>query len=293
MKKTKGDIMSLKAGIFENENEEIYHASEGYISSSPLPELDKSPAHFYEKWQNGVEPTPAMDKGTFIHKIGLEQDISKYVARPLKEDGSLIRSNSKEYLAFAEANVGKKIIDAELFENANDILNALCANKFYLKTFDKSHKEISFYGSHHDLNLPVKARLDLCDKDYKFIRDLKSCADIMKFEKQIFTMGYDVRLVHYAETVRSAVLLATGERIPEILDLGFIVIESKAPYATRNIKLTPVQVMDAKARYKQYMNTIAACKQDGKWPAFSDDEVYAVKPKFLDDVEDVDFAVGF
>ncbi len=211
-----------------NEPAEQYHSIQGYVPSSPIPEMKKSPAHFVEKWQNGVESTPAMDKGEFIHKLLLEQDIEKYVARPLKEDGSLVRSNSKEYAAWLAENPGKTPIAPDLYNDALPILTAACNHEKFVRAFEKSDAEASFYAKHSN-GLYLKARPDMIAKDRSFILDVKSTSDISTFEKQIFNLGYDVRLIHYAETIKAL----EGVEIPEIY---FFAIESKAPYGCKIIK---------------------------------------------------------
>lgn len=303
----------FKIGMFRGEPDDVYHSAAGYVSSSPLPELDKSPAHFLEKWNNGVEPTPAMDRGTFIHKILLEQDIQKYVARPVKEDGSLVRSNSKEYAAFLAANEGKKPIDAKIFDGAFEVLNSACLNSKYVTAFDECEVEVSFYAVDEDTGLPMKARLDQCPKwlvkaietgDYSelesrraagqlYISDVKSATDIFKFNDQIFKMSYHVRLVHYAEVIRALIKGSAGIDIGEINDLRFMAIESKKPFATRNFRLIPADVAEARIKWRQWLNVIAACKSDGDFPALSDEWIDAEKPKYLEDTEEVSFDGGF
>jgi PDDEXK-like uncharacterized protein DUF3799 len=304
---------TVKLGVFRGEPEEQYHSAAGYVSSSPLPELDKSPAHFLEKWNNGVEATPAMDRGTFIHKILLEQDIAKYVARPVKDDGSLVRSNSKEYAAFLEANVGKKPIDAKIFEGAFDVLNSACQNSKYVAAFNECEAEVSFYAIDELTGLSMKARVDQCpkwlikaietgdfsefqsrkDSEGLYLSDVKSTADIFRFNDQIFKSFYHVRLVHYTEVVKAVAKQIGGFDIGDIDDLRFMAIESKRPFATRNFKLKPADVADARIKWRQWMNTIAACKADNEFPSLSDGWIAAEKPRFLEDTEEVSFNGGF
>lgn len=302
-----------KIGMLLNEPAEAYHSTAGYISSSPLPELEESPAHFFEKWQNGVEPTPAMDNGNFLHSLLLEQAIEKFVARPVKEDGSLVRSNSKEYAAFLADNEGKTPIAPDLYNQAFEVLNAACLNKNYVKSYDECVAEVSFYSVDQETGLPLKARTDLIPKELVkaihdknttaleamkltgglYLHDLKSTANIRGFEKQIFTMGYDVRLVHYWETIRAYVKGELKFDIGGVQELKFTAIESSAPYGSKNYRLSSRQIDRAFIKWRTYINTISACLIDGNFPSYSDEWVEATEPAFISQLNDEpNFNVG-
>lgn len=303
----------LKAGIYFETAEE-YHSTAGFISSSPLPALELSAGHFKQKHNNGIEPTPEMDRGTFLHSLCLEQDIERFVARPVDDKGNLVRSNSAAYKEFLANNEGKTPIKPDLFEGAYDVLNSICQNKFYLKVFNESKPEVSFYGVHPETGLPIKARLDfslaalvqaavegnttkiheLIMAGGLYIRDLKSVGQIDRVNDQIFKMGYVLRLVHYAETVRAAIKHMTQIDIGRITNLGFIFIEQSAPYATRNFRIKLQDVDNAYRKHELYMNKIKVCMLDNSWPMFdTDTEELAEEPRYMQNDEEVSFGGGF
>lgn len=270
-------------GILKDEPSESYHSKRDYISSSPLPEMAKSPLHFYEAWTGKPKAaTDAMDRGNFIHQIVLEQDIAKYAPRPLNEKGELVRSNSKEYAAFLAANPGKTPIHPDLYGEALDILKSVCANRTFLKAFEASDKEVSFYAKHAETGLFLKARPDMIAKDYSFILDVKSTSDIMKFERQMFSMAYDVRLIHYVETIKAL----TGNVIPEVY---FFAVESKAPYGARLFRLRSDAIEAATIQWTRWLNEISACMEDGVWPGFSEEIVDISRPKYLEVEQEISF----
>jgi len=92
-------------------------------------------------------------------------------------------------------------------------------------------------------------------------------------------------LVHYSEVISRV----TGVLID---DLRFTAIESKPPYASKNYRLTPDQVGDARIKWRALMNEIAVCMADNHWPAFSDEWNEPVRPKFMED-SIVSFVGGF
>lgn len=298
-----------KIGLFLNEPAEVYHAEAGYISSSPLPFMGLSPAHFFARWNNGVEPTQEMDNGSFIHSLCLEQDINQYVARPVNEKGDLVRSNSKEYKEFLAANVGKKPIKPELYKSANEVLDAICINKPYMNLYDHSEAEVSIYAIDEETGLPLKARTDLMPKwlveailkqdmslfakmgkpENLFVHDLKSTGNLRAFKNQIFVAGYNVRLMHYWQTIRSLVKQSFNFDIGLPGQLSFTAIEQSAPFGSQNHRLKPFEIQESYNVWRQYINTISACLQDGYFPGYATDWIDVERPSYLQLSDDLDF----
>ena len=272
----------MKSGIFKSEHEEAYHGEKEFISSSPLAYMQKTPAHFYESWTGSVETSAPMEKGTFIHKILLEQDISRYCARPLTENGELVRSNSPSYTNFLEANVGKIPLHPNLYNEAEAILSAACKSKIFMHYHNISDPEVSFYGVDKATGLPIKARTDLVCKEYDFILDVKSTRDISTFEKQIFTLGYDIRLAHYAKTVESV----TG-KLP--VNLLFFAIESSAPWATKMYCLSPEDTDLAFEKWEQLMREVKVCIDDNNWPSYPEELYIPKRPAYLNTITELNF----
>ena len=262
-------------GILKDESAEAYHAKKDFVSSSPLPAMAKSPLHFFHKWKTETESTDPMERGNFMHKLLLEQDISKYVARPLNDKLELVRSNSKEYAAFLAQNQGKTPVHPDFYHDALAILTAACRNKRFIKAFEASDQEVSIYAKHGPTGLFMKARMDMIAKDCSFIADVKSTSNITAFERQIFNLGYDVRLVHYREVLRAL----TGILVP---NLYFFPIESSAPYGMQAFRLSDSATEAAFTKWTAWMNEISACIADSVWPGFSDDIIDVDRPKYLE-----------
>ena len=259
--------------IFIVEDEKTYHANKDHIGSSTLAHMLKSPAHFFHSWTNESEPSDAMERGTFIHKVILEQDIEKYAARPVK-DGRLVASNTKDYKAWEESLGGKTPIHPDLLNEASDILGSACEHKQFMNFHEVSRCEQSFYGTCSRTGLKIKARCDLITEDLSTIIDVKSCADIFKFEKQIFNLGYDVRLAHYARVIEAQ----TG-KLP--LNLMFFAIESSAPYASRLFMLDREATDAAFAAWDVLANQVKVCLEDGTWPGLDQETKVVSRPAYI------------
>lgn len=266
---------TLFYGRKDNEPDTEYHSKNDYISSSPLVEIDKSPLHFFQAtYGEGKEATDAMDKGTFIHKIILEQDIAKYVPRPLNEKGELVRSNSKEYTAFLAANEGKTAIHPDLFNEANAVLTAAIQHERFMDLFSQSKPEVSFYGQHKKTGLAMKARTDLIANDYSFIVDVKSTSDMSRFEKQIFNLNYDIRLIHYLETISASV----GQ---DVDDIYFFAIESSRPFGCKLFKLDEKSIVWAREKWDEWLSEIKVCRLDNSYPGYSQEVTVVSRPPYL------------
>lgn len=267
----------MKLGTF-TEQAEIYHANKGFVSSSPLKKMKKSPAHFYDAWV-GANPdvTDEMEKGTAIHSLLLEQDIAKYVRRPVKEDGSLVRSNAKEYKEWlANQKQGAIPVEPEFFDNFSNMLDSFVANKKAMEMLTNAKIENSVYAKCPETELLIKARPDIWGNGYMV--DLKSTSNMDQFESNIFKMGYDIQAAHYFETVRAA----TGEVITEFY---FIAYESKSPFGSQIFRLTERDIQKAIGKRREWMNEIAVCVKDNYWPSYSDEIREARRPAYLDEAE--------
>lgn len=251
---------------------EVYHASPA-VSSTPLVAMAKTPKHFLHAWKGPKKvETAAQKRGTFFHDLLLEQNIANYVARPLKEDGELVRSNSKEYLAFLEANPGKKPIHPDDFNEMYSALTAFAENKKAMALMGNAKIEHSIFATDPETGIEIKARPDIWANG--ILADLKSTKNIPFFDKTLFRSLYDVRLIHYAKCIE----FATGEKITNFY---FIPFEQNEPFQSQIVQLTDEQVYEAEKQWRNYMNVLSVCLKTGMWPGYTEDIRYAVKPMYL------------
>lgn len=271
----------MKTGIF-TEAAETYHAQKTYVSSSPLRKMRKSPAHFYDSWQGKAEDvTHEMEKGTAIHSLLLEQDIWRYVRRPVKDDGSLIRSNSKEYKDWeSRLDPSQVPVAPEFFDNFEAMLDAFVANKKAMEMLDKAKVEQSVYAQCPRTGLYMKARPDIWGSG--FIADLKSTSNMDSFEQNIFRNGYDLQAAHYVETIKAC----TGEEIEEVY---FIAYEQASPFGSKIFKLPVSELNRAKGQHYLWMSEVSACMKDNHWPSYSDEIKEVYRPAYMSD-DEVSFA---
>lgn len=263
----------MSLGIFKSMPASDYHARRDFIGSSSLVEMAKSPRHFFHSWKGpAIEPTAAMQKGELIHSLLLEQDISRFVRRPLNEKGELIRSNSKEYGAFLQANIGKTPVHPDDFDPMYEMLTAFCENERAMAMMNGAEIEASIFAKDPETGIMLKARPDIWGDGY--LVDLKSTSDIQKFNDQVFRMKYDVRLAHYARAIEAA----GGKKIKNIF---FIAYESSAPFCSKVFQLKTADIREADDQWLALANQVAVCEREGEWPGYSDEIQIAERPPFL------------
>lgn len=270
----------MRLGVFKDMSAAEYHASLEFIGSSSLTQMDQSPRHFLNAWTGPKdEPTEAMTRGTLIHSLLLEQDISHYVARPLDEKGNLVRSNTKEYKEFLDANPGKTAVHPDIFNPMYEMLTAFTENARAMAMMKDAKIEHSVFAKDPETGLQIKARPDIWGLGY--LVDLKSTAQMKRFEHQIFQSMYDVRLVHYAKSIE----FATGEKIEQFF---FVAYESKAPFCSKVFKLKIADVALAEAKWRSLMNQVSVCKKSNQWPGYSDEVKMVTRPRFFEE-ENISF----
>lgn len=267
----------MRLGVF-TEEAKLYHAEKGYISSSPLRKMRKSPAHFYAAWAGpSADSSHEQEKGTAVHSLILEQDIARYARRPVKADGELVRSNSKEYKEWeASLAPGQVAVAPEFYDNFNAMLDAFCSNKKAMEILEHGKVEKSIYAQDPETGLYIKARPDIWGSGYK--ADLKSTTNMDMFEKTIYQHGYDYQGVHYEEVD----FACTGEVTDHFF---FIAFEVVAPFAIKIFELHKDDRKRCKGQRRLWLNEIAACHKDNHWPGYAEEIITTTRPAYMTDDE--------
>lgn len=274
----------MKAGIFQ-EDDVTYHANREAIGSTELRQMLLSPRHFFHAWKGGEvrEPAEAMETGTLLHKLLLEQDVSQFCARPLNEKGELVRSNSKEYAHFLACNPGKTPIRPELMKGLYDALDAFTQHDKAMELIEGARIEHSVYAQ-DETGLWCKARPDILGKGY--IADLKSTKKLDKnFERSIFSLNYPFQLAHYAQTLADAEV----EACQAFFVIGF---ETQAPFGIKIYSIAPGYITEGIEKRREWLNEISVCMKENKWPSYRNDIIHIERPKYMSPIETESFEVA-
>lgn len=257
--------------IIRKQPSELYHQNTEFIGSSSLKEMEKSPAHFYQAWKGKREETDALINGRFLHSVVLEQDLSSYSTRPVNADGSLVRSNSKEYKEWESNLAGKTPIKPDMYEQAMGFINSFCANSEAMKLYNGAEIETSFYHKDKETGLSVKCRPDILGINY--IADYKTCNMISKFNNDIFSLNYLVQAGHYVDVVEQVQGCV-------IDNYYFIAQEKAAPYGIKIFRMNKNMIDYAKTKRRELLNRVAIAVETNSFPGYAEIIQDVVIPKW-------------
>ena len=241
--------------------------------------VTNSPAHYQAYMNTEREETKALRFGTFVHSAILEPHTLNDLYATAPDVDRRTKDGKEQWAAFATANVGKTILDAE--ESALGHLVASHA-KMALK-----HHKVAFGITeamyHVDYNgVPLKAALDGVCGDY--IWDIKTTDDASPagMLKSIRNYRYNLQAYWY----RLVYELATGHRP---LGFRFLFVEKEPPFATAVCEVGPELMSWAIADFEKALTLYKECTASGVWPAYPDD-IQVIDIKSTSTAQTINFA---
>ena len=231
------------------------------LNQSSAKKLLVSPAHYQAYVNTPQEETKALRFGTFVHAAILEPHTLDDLYATAPDVDKRTKQGKEDWAAFATANAGKTILDAE--ESALGHLVASHA-KMALK-----HHKVAFGLTeamyHVDYNgIPLKAAIDGVCGDYLW--DIKTTDDASPagMLKSIRNYRYNLQAYWY----RLVYELATGHRP---LGFRFLFVEKEPPFATAVCEIGPELMSWAIADFEKALTLYRDCTASGVWPAYPDD----------------------
>jgi exodeoxyribonuclease VIII len=240
-----------------------------------------SPAHYQAYINTPQEETKALRFGTFVHAAVLEPHTLNDLYATAPEVDRRTKEGKETWAAFATANVGKTILDAE--ESAIGHLVASSA-RFALKRlgveFDAT--EVMY---HVDYNgVPLKAAIDGVAGDYLW--DIKTTgageATPAGMLKSIRSYRYNLQAYWY----RLVYELATGRRP---LGFRFLFVEKEPPFACSVCEVGPELMSWAIADFEKAVALYKACTESGVWPSYPE-EIQVIDVKSTTTAAPINFA---
>lgn len=239
-------------------NDKDYFAHES-VSQSTLKLLRKSPAHAKYAMDNPKEPSAAMQLGTCLHALVLENKVV-YATLPESAKGNsiaakLIKAN------FALENPDKIVLsadDAEAVRLMAASVKAHPAASKLLALMLEPEKAIMWEKD----GLTFKAKLDGL---LPFgVLDLKSAtsAEMKDFEKSIFKFGYHIQAAHYLAGAAANDLPAENFYI--------IAVENEPPYCTAVFVIDHETIEAGEKERQKLIKLYKECMSSGVWPGYSD-----------------------
>lgn len=256
-----------------------YHAAtkrNEYTTSHRLHLFRRCPK-LYHKVVSGeiVEgDTAAFALGRATHTYIIE-GAAKFAAENIVSDGPTNEKTGKPFGRATQAyqkwaaELAKPVIgseDAALIEKMNEAVHAHPVAADLLSAgFAEGTIRTEWDGE------PIQSRLDWFDPEREILLDLKTCADIDRFQFDIRDYGYVAQLAFYA----NAIELAGGPKLTR-LRAYLIAVEKKEPYRVAVYQVSVSTLEEAQVHHlgnEYWRNDNAAmlaelkeCRASGVWP---------------------------
>lgn len=249
------------------------------LNQSSAKKLLVSPAHYQAYINTPQEETKALRFGTFVHAAILEPHTLDDLYATAPDVDKRTKQGKEDWAAFATANAGKTILDAE--ESALGHLvaaHARLALKKHGVKFDAT--EVMY---HVDYNgIPLKAAIDGVSGDYLW--DIKTTDDASTagMLKAIRNYRYNLQAYWY----RLVYEIATGHRP---LGFRFLFVEKEPPFATAVCEVGPELMSWAIADFEKALTLYRDCTASGIWPAYPDD-IQVIDVKTVSTASPITFA---
>lgn len=250
----KGDNSSPR-GLIVGMPDVDYHSTDGYISSSGLRDILRSPAHYFFK--DDSSRTRAMEFGSAVHTAVLEPDLFKekyFITSASARTSSIYKEAAK--IHGAEFTLTQKEGDDIRMMAENVHLNAEA--KRLISTSE--YKESSIFTVDPETGVKVRVRADILSFKEGFIGDYKSTTDAREhaFSRSIYDYSYHVQAALYL----SAIEWEFGEKMD---DFFLIPQEKTAPYVAEVYQLDDISLAIGKKLMREALNKYAECLESGNW----------------------------
>jgi len=189
---------------------DAYHQQFDKISNTMLRTFIDDPWLFYLRYidrSKTFTPTKAMEFGSIVHAVALEQRplrsvVGIYPKQLLSKVGAITRS-CKE---FASQNPDYRYwVKPAQFETLKMCINDLRCNEFYTELIDRDDmiRELPLYFEHDKTGMQCRCMPDFyrVDGARAFVFDLKVTSDSLDFGKKINQFRYWTQACHYSEGV--------------------------------------------------------------------------------------------
>lgn len=244
------------AGYSDDLTNEEYHAIKWAVSSSYLKTtLTKGQRANFKQH----EQTPSLIIGTAIHTRVLEGPkafAEHYVIQT--PDINLRTKAGKEWKSQFESS-GKTVLSAADYDRvlgaSSSIADMTEASELLAKA---DVRERSFFWQDNQSGIWCKARPDAYAMSIEdgILLDIKTCASLDRFERDIFTYAYDVQLAFY---LRGLIALhGSTEPLPIAAGTYIIAVETSWPHRVGVYEVAPVVLAEADALVDVLCDHVAA-----------------------------------
>jgi exodeoxyribonuclease VIII len=249
------------------------------LNQSAAKHLLVSASHYQAYINTPSEETKALRFGTFVHSAVLEPHTLNDLYATAPDVDRRTKDGKEQWAAFATANAGKTILDAE--ESAMGHLVASSA-RHALKTHGVEFDETEVMYHVDYCGVPLKAAIDGVAGDYLW--DIKTTDDASAagMLKAIRNYRYNLQAYWY----RLVYELATGKRC---LGFRFLFIEKEPPFAWSICEVGPDLMSYAVSDFERAVTLYKSCTESGVWPSYTQ-EIQVIDIKSTTTAAPINFA---
>jgi exodeoxyribonuclease VIII len=240
---------------------------------STLKFMAKSPLHYLDAKENGVQEKSGFALGSAAHTAVLEprEWLRRYIIQPeltgrVNKDGEPIKLRQdirmaewRELVERATAE-HKSIITESDNETATAVAQAVMLNPAASKLLrGKVSKEVTIQWT-HSTGFLIRSRLDLVNQTVGTIVDLKTSAVITPKEWCAAAIRYQylAQFAMYADAWHAA----TGEA----LTFKALVVEKSPPFDVAVFSISEDDLEFGRRTYEGWLETLAQCRASGEFP---------------------------
>ena len=251
----------MTPGIYPSLSNEEYHSGPGISRSKLWTTFTKSPAHaMAEK----IAQTKAMMIGSVVHTAVLEPNV--FEATHVRAEKLDKRTSIGKLAAerFAAQNVGKEIVEADVYDLACAIRDSLYSSALVRWLLEGGQPEHSAYWEDFETGELCRVRPDMVQPGA--IIDLKTTQDASPdgFAKSVATFGYHLQDAFYSEGWAQA----CGGPINNFI---FLAVEKEPPYAWAIYELDNDARAEGQAIMRHALNIFHNCRESNVYPAFPEE----------------------
>lgn len=201
----------------------------------------------------------AMVMGTAVHQILLKDDRIEVL------DFADFRTKAAQEARDETIALGRTPMLAHLWDRANETADAIREACSSLKPvpFTAGQPEVTIVWDENGAR--CRARLDWLRDDHTIIWDLKCTsrsADPRTFERQLWSLGYDVQAAFYVRAVEAAFHVTPT--------FEWIVAETDPPYGVTRHSLSAEAMYQAGAKVDMAIQVWNDCLKTDRWPGYDD-----------------------
>lgn len=244
-----------------------YHERKiGVVSKSILDLIDRSPAHYKQWIDDGVEErTPALVFGAAFHCALLEPEryAVDYAVEP--DFGDCRKTANKAARdSWRSLHENAEHIAADDAKTIENMVAAVRRHPLASRAISDGQSELTLRWTDEDSGLPCKARADYYVEHLGAVFDVKSTLDARPraFARDVVNYRYHVQDALY----RAAF---AANRV-EVRHFAFVCVEKDPPHAIAIYELDADAVAKGDMAARSNITTMKYCVSSGQWPGYAE-----------------------